>query len=112
MEEVVPYEACTGRKADISHLQVFGSLRWAHLPEPVCEGKLESRAVMVQMLGWWTDEMKRYWLEDLENGKLIASQDIHFLEDDIPSDLAVVEINQPQVPSQQIDSVIVRPARS
>jgi len=69
----VPYEAWTGRKPDVSHLRIFGSLGWAHVPEEVHRGKLESRAVKVCMLGWWTDETKGYRLEDLENGKLITA---------------------------------------
>jgi len=70
---VVPYEAWTGRKPDVSHLRVFGLLGWAHVPKQVRKGKLESQAVKVRMLGWWVDESKGYHLEDLENSKLIAS---------------------------------------
>ena len=70
---VVPYEAWTGRKPDVSHLRVFGLLGWAHVPKQVRKGKLESQAVKVRMLGWWVDESKGYRLEDLENSKLIAS---------------------------------------
>jgi len=47
----VPYEAWTGRKPDVSHLRVFGSLGWARIPEEVHKGKLESRAIKVRMLG-------------------------------------------------------------
>ena len=70
---VVPYEAWIGHKPNISHLRVFGSLGWAHVPKQVRKGKLESQAVKVRMLGWWVDKAKDYHLEDLENGKLIAS---------------------------------------
>ena len=44
------------------------------------------------MLGWWVDEAKGYQLEDLENSKLIASQDVCFFEDDSPSELTVIEV--------------------
>jgi len=47
-------------------------LGWVHVPKQVQKGKLESRAVKVHLLGWWTDEAKGYQLEDLESGKLIA----------------------------------------
>jgi len=47
----VPYEAWTGHKPDVSHLRIFGSLGWAHIPEEVRRGKLELRAVKVRMLG-------------------------------------------------------------
>jgi len=52
LDGVVPYEAWTGYKPNVSHLRVFGSLGWAHVPRQVCRGKLESQAVKVQMLGW------------------------------------------------------------
>jgi len=48
---VVSYEAWTGHKPDVSHLQVFGSLGWAHVPRQVRRGKLKSQAVKVQILG-------------------------------------------------------------
>jgi hypothetical protein len=70
LEGKVPYEAWTGRKPDVSHLCIFGSLGWA---KAVHQGKLEVRAVRVRLLGWWVDEMKGYCLEDLESGKLITS---------------------------------------
>jgi len=44
------------------------------------------------MLGWWVNEAKGYCLEDLENGKLIASRDVRFFEDDSPSDLVSIEV--------------------
>jgi len=33
LKEIVPYEAWTGRKPDVSHLHIFGSLGWAHVPK-------------------------------------------------------------------------------
>jgi len=93
LNSVVPYEAWTGHKPDVSHLRVFGSLGWAHIPKQVHKGKLESQAVKVRMLGWWVDESKGYCLEDLENSKLIASQDVHFFEDSSPSELATIDID-------------------
>jgi len=78
LKGIVPYEAWTGHKADVSHLWIFGLLGWVYVPKQVRRGKLESRAVKVHLLGWWNNEAKGYWLEDLENRKLIASQDVHF----------------------------------
>jgi len=51
LKGIVPYEAWTGRKADVSHLWIFGSLDWAHVLKQVRRGKLESRAVKVHLLG-------------------------------------------------------------
>jgi transposase InsO family protein len=100
----VPYEAFYGRKPDVSHLRIFGSYGWAHVPKQVREGKLDSRAVRVRMLGWWSDESKGYRLEDLENGKVIASRDVQFDEDDRPSNVAQVDISLPHTtPDEVID---------
>jgi len=51
LHHIVPYEVWTGRKPNISHLRVFGSLGWAHVPKQVRKNKLESQAVKVRMLG-------------------------------------------------------------
>jgi len=72
----------------------------------VRRGKLESRAVKVRLLGWWNNEAKGYRLEDLENRKLIASQDVHFFEDDSPSDLAIVDIGTKITPSTGINDLV------
>ena len=91
----VPYEAWTGHKPDVSYLHIFESLGQAHVPEEVRRGKLESRAVKVHILEWWTDETKGYCLEDLENSKLIATRDVCFAEDSFSSKLAVVKVDTP-----------------
>jgi len=73
LKGIILYEAWTGHKVDISHLWIFSSLGWAHIPKQVRRGKLELRAVKVCLLDWWNNEAKGYQLEDLENRKLIVS---------------------------------------
>jgi len=52
------------------------------------------------MLGWWTDELKGYCLEDLEtSGKLISSYDVDFIEDSSPNDLAIIDNISPSLES-------------
>ena len=104
LEGMVPHEAWTGRKPDVSHLRVFGSLGWAHVPKAVRHGKLESRAVRVRLLGWWANETKGYRLEDLENGKLITSRDVQFEEDDTPSELACIDL--PKSSPEEVDRLV------
>src|ERR1700731_3642371 len=87
----VPYEVWTGRKPDVSHLRVFGSIAYANIPKKVRGGKLEATAVKCRMLGWWADETKGYRLEDVDTRELITSRDVRFVEDESPSDLVVVE---------------------
>jgi hypothetical protein len=52
---------------------------------------LEVTAKKCRLLGYWADETKGYRLEDAETGKLITSRDVRFVEDERPSDLAVIE---------------------
>ena len=100
------YEAWTGCKSDVSHLQISSSLDWAYIPKQVQKGKLESRAVKVCLLGQQTDEAKGYQLENLECGKLIASLDIQFFENNIPSDLAVIGIDTPKILTIVVDKLV------
>ena len=67
---------------------------------------MESRAVKVYLLEWWTNEVKGYQLEDLESGKLIASWNIQFFKDDIPSNLAVIGINTLKIPTIAVDKFV------
>ena len=70
---MVPFEAWTGHKPDVSHIRVFGSTAYVTIPKKIRGGKLEATAVKCQLLGWWADETKGYWLEDTETGELIMS---------------------------------------
>ena len=70
------------------------------------KGKLESRVVKVKMLEWWSDETKGYRLENLENGKLITLCNVWFFKDEIPSDLAVVEVNIKCLSTNDIDRLV------
>ena len=35
LKDVVPHEAWTGWKLDVSHLHIWGSFKWAHVPKQV-----------------------------------------------------------------------------
>jgi len=50
LKDIVPYEAWTGHKPNISHFCIFGSLGWAHVPKQVRKGKPESRVVKFSCL--------------------------------------------------------------
>ena len=106
LQEQIPYTEMSNLncKPNVSHLWFFGSLGWAHVLKEVYYGKLKLQAVCVRMLGWWADETKGYQLEDLENGKLIASRDVQFHEDLTPSELAQVKLNESS--PEEIDNLI------
>lgn len=98
LRDIVPVHAWSGRKPDISHLRIFGSMAYANIPKKVRGGKLEVTSIKCRLLGWWADETKGYRLEEVETRKLIAARDIKFVEDTKPDDLAVIEGDEPRRP--------------
>ena len=52
------------------------------------------------------DKAKGYRLEDLENGKLIASRDVRFFEDDSPSNLASIEVQDAPANNQDVNTLV------
>ena len=52
---------------------------------------MEVTAKKCRLLGYWADETKGYRLEDAKTGKLITSRDVRFVEDERPTDLAMIE---------------------
>jgi len=58
------------------------------------------------MLGWWVDKTKDYHLEDLENGKLIASQDVRFFEDNSLSNLASIKVQDTPTNNKDVNILV------
>jgi len=108
LKDIVPYKAWISQKLDISHLHIWRSFGWTHVPKQVQKGKLESKMVSVRLLEWWNNEMKGYRLEDLESGggKVITSQDVKFIEDKFPSDLTVVDVCRMTATAKEINRLI------
>src|ERR1700731_2867170 len=91
LADVIPCGAWTGQKPDVLHLRIFGSICYANIPKKVHGGKLALTATKCHLLGWYVDESKGYCLEDLETKKIISSRDVHFIEDETPTELAVID---------------------
>ena len=107
-KDIVPYKAQTGRKLDVSHLHIWGSFGWAHVFKQVQKEKLESSAVSVRLLGQWNNETKGYRLENLESEdrKVIASQDVKFMKDKVPSNLTVIDVHRMTATAGEINELI------
>jgi len=73
---MVPMQAWSGKKPDISHLRIFGSVAYVNIPKKLHGGKLEVTLLKCWLLGWWADETKGYRLEDIMTGKLITARDV------------------------------------
>ena len=73
---MTPYEAWTGEKPNVKHLQVFGSFGYAHVPKDE-RSKLDSKVRKSILLGYGT-ETKGYRLYDPKIGKVFFSRDVIF----------------------------------
>ncbi|KAI5347962.1 hypothetical protein L3X38_000849 [Prunus dulcis] len=73
------FEAYSGRKPGVKHLNVLGSLCYAHIPSQQRQ-KLDLTSKRCIFLGYGSCE-KGYRLYSLETGKIIVSRDVVFNED-------------------------------
>jgi transposase InsO family protein len=103
LKDKVPLEGWTNRKASVGHLRVFGSIGYVTIPKKVRGGKLEPTSVKCRLLGWMEDETKGYRLEDVETKKLFFSRDVRFIEDETPTELAVID--SPSSPGMKLNDL-------
>ncbi|KAF8831255.1 hypothetical protein HHX47_DHR1000495 [Lentinula edodes] len=76
--DVVPVEAWTRKRHDISHLRPFGCDCWATLPRRRTDGKLGRQAVKGKLLGYMGRRGYRLWIP--ESKKVKESHDVTFEE--------------------------------
>ena len=74
----MPFEVFYGYKPEISHLRIFGSKAFAHIPKDEWR-KLDAKFVKFIFIGY-CDNHKAYKMFDLSKHKLIASRDVIFHE--------------------------------
>ncbi len=103
---MVPEHAWSSRKPDISHLRIFGSTAYVNIPKKLRGGKLEATSVQCRLLGWWEGETKGYRLEDVKTRKIITSRDVRFIEDERPTDLAVIDGERTPPSQQDLDDLV------
>ena len=71
--EKTPYEAWTGVKPNVSHLRVFGSMCFRHVPEQLRK-KLDDRSQIMVLIGYHSTGA--YKLYSPNDDKLVISRDI------------------------------------
>lgn len=76
---ITPYEAWSGRKPNVSHLRVFGSIVYANVPKER-RTKLDDKSEKFVFIGYNTNS-KGYKLFNPINGKIIVSRDVDFDEE-------------------------------
>ncbi|CAL8152332.1 unnamed protein product [Prunus armeniaca] len=79
LNNVTPFEAYSGRKPGITHLKVFDSLCYVHVPNEL-RHKLELKSVKGVFVGYATCE-KGYRIFDPISKKLTLSRDVTFDEE-------------------------------
>jgi len=76
--KITPYEAYYSKKPDISHLKIFGSVAFAHIPKDE-RAKLDNKSRKSLFLGY-SDDVKGYKLYDIAAQKVFISRDVVFDE--------------------------------
>ena len=79
LDKKTPFEAYSGRKPGLKHLRVFGSLCYAHVPNPQRQ-KLDLASNRCVFLGYGSCE-KGYRLYNITTEKVIISRDVVFNEE-------------------------------
>ncbi|CAL9026855.1 unnamed protein product [Prunus brigantina] len=79
LDKKTPFEAYSGRKPGLKHLRVFGSLCYAHVPNPQRQ-KLDLASKRCVFLGYGSCE-KGYRLYNITTEKVIISRDVVFNEE-------------------------------
>ena len=79
-DEITPYQKWYGRKPNINHLRVFGSMAYAHIPQKLRQ-KLDSKCVKLRFVGY-SMESKAYRLLDESSNKILVRRDVTFNEQD------------------------------
>lgn len=74
-----PQEAWSGRKPSISHLRVFGSIAYAHVPDQK-RSKLDDKSERYVFIGY-DSRSKGYKLYNPSNKKITISRDVEFDEE-------------------------------
>lgn len=80
VEGRTPYEAWNGRKPNVSHWRIFGSIAYAFALSEQRQ-KLDDKSIKCIFIGY-SEEFKGYRLYNPDSEKLIISRDVIFNEND------------------------------
>jgi transposase InsO family protein len=105
VKDKTPFEAWYGYKPSLNFLKIFGCLCFTHVPQ-IKRDKLDKRALPGIFIGY-SSVAKAYKIFQPQNGKIIVSRDVHFMEDeewnwDDTKEMEVISKN----PKLQIDENI------
>ena len=78
VQGMIPQEAWSGIKPCISHLRVFGSRAYSHVPDEK-RGKMDDKSEKCILVGY-SENSKAYSLYNPISKKIIITRDVHFNE--------------------------------
>ncbi|KAH0636480.1 hypothetical protein KY289_036395 [Solanum tuberosum] len=79
VRDQTPQEAWSGKKPNVKHLRIFGSITYAHVPHQG-RAKLDDRSVKYVFIGYDASS-KGYKLYNPSNNKVVVSRDVEFDEE-------------------------------
>lgn len=96
-----PYSLWFGKKADISHLKIFGTKCFIHVPDQK-RRKLDKKAIKGNLVGYCGDkDGYRIWTEDR---KIVLSRDVKFLPEQVCVDIFKQDLTEQQSKHQKESS--------
>ncbi|CAN0905823.1 Retrovirus-related Pol polyprotein from transposon TNT 1-94, partial [Linum grandiflorum] len=107
----IPYRAWKGRDPTYSHLRVFGSKAYMHVPKEQ-RSKLDSKTVPCIFVGY-ADEEYGFRLYDPEKKKVVRSRDVVFFEHEKGADLLsmrYISTSELPIDSANVPSSTVQPS--
>ncbi|KAH9291809.1 hypothetical protein KI387_043002 [Taxus chinensis] len=103
--KMTPEEAFTGKKPDVGHFRIFGSLAYCHIPEDT-RTKLDQTAEKGYLVGY-SETSKAYRIFIPGTRRIIVRRDVKFMEDkafrrsrDLPADDQSEQPTKAPSPSQ------------
>ena len=84
VQDKIPEEAWSGTKTSVSHLRIFGSVAFAHIPDEL-RRKLDKKSERCIFTSY-SEQHKAYKLYNTVTKQLVVSRDVKFIEDKSWSD--------------------------
>ena len=79
LRKKTPEEVFTGKKSEVGHLRIFGSMTYCHVPSKK-RGKLDQTVERVYLVGY-NETSKAYRIYIPDSRKVVIRRDVKFMED-------------------------------
>lgn len=79
MGKRTPEDVLIGKKPEVSHLRIFGSVAYSHIPDKKCS-KLDQTVEKAYLVGY-SETSKAYRIYIPSSRKIVVRRDAKFMED-------------------------------